>query len=363
MKPQFGARTILGLPIFIVLIGFNSCINKAEKTNDIEHTQIVYSPFEIKYAQGFKQVEIGKNRCILILDPQENVVLDTLFLGMTQQDSIAIFSKLVLQSTTHFSFVHKLKMTSKIVGICGKRYLNDLQLNKAKHVSEICNTQEMLFEKILQLQPDLVLVYPFGKNDHDKLKSAAVNTLYITEYLETSPLARSEWMKFFALITGLNPNHTAFEKIETSYLSLKSKNRGITAAFNLPFGDSWDMPSDNSISAMLIRDAGFDYQAPKKNASGNQVLKHEEAYAILEKTDFWIIIAERQSGFDLDKLVAENRIYGSFPSVRNKRVIFCNTATSPYFSEGPIEPHILLQDLLNCIEGEDEDNKYFKLLR
>ncbi|GEM_PF-1076710 len=373
--------------IFVSLV-FSACFNKGEQPEKpIIETD--FQEFEIKYAKGFSIYEQGNQRFLLIHNPENGETIDTLELTGSENSKYLYFNRIIAQSTTHFAFLNKINGLEKLAGLCGLQYLSSEQKSMLLKTAEICNAQGLDIEKIVNHNPDLVFLYPFGDKDKSKLNQLGIRSVYLTEYMEKSPLARAEWLKFFALITGKNPNLSGFEELENEYLALAqihsiSSNRSDkneinleslssklphnlrmqnSVAFNLPYGDLWDMPAENSISAQLVRDAGLEYCVKRDNGSGNLVYKLEEAYELLSKAHYWVIIASRHVDFSMNDLLDENRIYKNFKSVQNNKVIFCNTETSPYFSEGPIEPHILLQDLLNCIDGTDEGNKYFKLLR
>lgn len=366
----------------------SACFNHGEQ-QVLDANEVEFHDFEIKYAKGFSVQKTNESLLILIHDPSTGETLDTLNIRGTDSKKVRFYSRIIAQSTTHFAFLQKINKIETLVGLCGMQYLDEQQKSLLTNTQEICNAQGIDIERILALAPDLVFLYPFGDQDKIKLNRFGVQTVYLTEYLENSPLARAEWLKFFALVTGQNPNETGFEEIEEKYLSLvqeplPSNKSSLSAeaisqwqnepssvkipkpnsvAFNLPFGDVWDMPSGNSISAKLVQDAGLNYFLKDEKQPGNLLFKLEEAYSLVAIRDYWIIIAARPENYSLKDLLAENRVYSTFASTYFKRVIFCNTQTSPYFSEGPIEPHIMLSDLVNCIQGVDLGNKYFKILR
>lgn len=370
------------------LLLLSSCFQAIEELdNDIdEHTFI---DFEIHYAKGFSLKQTQDKTYVLIHDPSSGLDIDTLDISGQKPGHTLYFSKLIVQSTTHFAFLKQIDAVEKLVGLCGVHYLNEAQKSELIACHEICHAQGLDIEKVVDLRPDLVFLYPFGDQDKTKLNRLGIQTVYLTEYLENSPLARAEWLKFYALITGQDPNLSGFENLEREYLSLvqekrptehtnpsdtelkvnvKEKNkanitRPNSVAFNLPYGDSWDMPSENSISGNLVRDAGLTYFLDQEKKQGNLLFKIEEAYNHLSQADYWVIIAARPAHFSLKDLLAENRVYKTFPSVRSKHVFFCNTETTPYFSEAPTEPHLLLKDLIACLNGTDSSNTYFRILK
>ena len=369
--------------LFLVCLT-SSCIQSIEKQKLtlLEKNKI---DFEVKYAKGFSLKQSEKETKIIIHDPISGIAIDTLAISGSSKNKTRYFQRIVAQSTTHFAFLQKINQLESLIGLCGIQYLQPKQKDELYKTQEICNGQGLDLEKVVALNPDLVFLYPFGDQDKSKLNRLNIKSVYLTEYLESSPLARAEWLKFFSLITYGDSDQTAFETIEKEYLNLtrstkkdlKSSEKPISlknhasnmefspnlVAFNLPFGDTWDMPSANSVTGNLVLDAGFRYFPKDKNQTGNMVFKLEEAYNHLSKAEFWIIIAARPAEFSLATLLAENRIFKNFPAVQMNHVFFCNTETTSYFSEGPIEPHVLLRDLIACLNGQDSKNKYFRILK
>ncbi len=373
----------------LLLVGLiSSCFNTNEQQEkDFEETP--FAPFEIKYAKGFSIEQTQEKTLVFLHDTSTGETIDTLNISGKTAGHTKYFSRIIVQSTTHFAFLRKINALKKLVGLCGIEYLNEAQKAALVNCDEICHAQGLDIEKVVTSNPDMVFLYPFGDQDKIKLNRLGIETVFLTEYLESTPLARAEWLKFYALISGQNPNQTGFEFIEQEYLSLVQQKRPTTysnlsdeqieswktdqlkfnlprpntVAFNLPFGDTWDMPTGNSISGNLVRDAGLSYFLSQEKQQGNLLFKLEEAYNHLSNTDYWVIIAARPAHFSMKDLLAENRMYTSFPSVHLQHVFFCNTETTPYFSEAPTEPHLLLKDLVACLNGDDSGNKYFRILR
>ena len=361
--------------LFLILfLGLFSCISRPEiQETEIAETEFI--EFEIKYSQGFSVHIEGSKKLVYIHEPSTGNIIDTLDISSSTAQNSNFFSRIVAQSTTHFAFMRAIGGLNALHGLCGIQYLTQEQQENLVETHEICNAQGLDLEKIVAINPDLVFLYPFGDQDKIRLNRLGIRNIYLTEYLEKSALARAEWLKFFALILGKSPQETLFNEIESAYLELLNQSEASQLAisekkestnkvvFNLPFGDSWDMPSGNSITAKLVQDAGFDYKFIHDKSAGNLTFKLEEAYQHLLETDYWVIIAARPKNFNINDLISENKIYGQIPAVIDRKVCFCNTEVTPYFSDGPIEPHRLLQDLIACKSGKDEGNKYFKILR
>lgn len=318
---------------------------------------------EIRHAKGFEFVQTDSTVLLRVCYPSTGEVADSILISHATQ-GLKRFERSAIQSTTHFAYFDRLNNVDRLIGLCGKRYLSTAQSKSAEHLTEICSETGFNLEKIAELNPDFLLVYPFEQKDLARFHRLGIQTLLITEYLELTPLARAEWLKFFGVMTGNKEATAVFEEIEIAYLNQVQKHSIGTVALNLPFGDQWNMPSGKSITAQLLKDAGLDYLFSNKQIDGNVVLSMEEGYDALSKADYWVIITERPPGFSLQDLLEENKIYATFPAVRNRKAIFCNTTENEYFSKGVIEPHLMLRDLLICLGlSKEKSSGYFRKLK
>jgi iron complex transport system substrate-binding protein len=132
---------------------------------------------------------------------------------------------------------------------------------------------------------------------------------------------------------------------------------------NLPFQDEWFMPSEKSVGVQLIEDAGINYFYSKEKGTENKLHSKEEVWNDGVSADYWVILASRPAGYKMADLLNEEAVYKTFKSVKENQVIFCNTSESDYFSQGVIEPNLILKDLLYAT-GQIENHKpaYFFLL-
>ena len=57
-------------------------------------------------------------------------------------------------------------------------------------------------EKIMELKPDAIMVSPFEQTGYGQLEKLGIPLLECADYMETSPLARAEWMRFYGRLFG-----------------------------------------------------------------------------------------------------------------------------------------------------------------
>ena len=278
------------------------------------------------------------------------------------------YQSIALQSATYISYLQLIDKDTLIKGLSGLDYINS---NKVKQILnnngcvEISSNGQIILENLLKINPDLFFIYPFELESGTKYAEQGIETVLIAEYLEKTPLARLEWIKLFGLIFNEYPKaDSVFKSIEKKYLALKQDvDTSKTFFFNLPYKDSWAMPSSQSVTANLAKNAGLNYIYQTDTTNDNLLLSPEMVWNDAIKTKYWIIIASRPANFSLKELIDEQEVYKEFESVKNKNVIFCNTSTTEYFTKGPVEPQIMLSNLIDCVNHTSDSTKYFRVLK
>jgi len=351
--------------LIILMAAFTACINHEKDNGDIniELEQLKEERVEIQYAEGFEIEYEDTYIKVVTKSFQENTFFkDSVYIPQSSNldlipDGVKVLNNEVktisCQSVTHLAFIEKLDKINAVSGVCGLKYVNDplvkgmLTDNGAQ---EICLEDGMLEETILNLNPELLLLYPFGADYGNRYTEKGVATILIAEYLEKSQLARLEWIKLFGVLFNKVAEANAyFDKTSQQYIESRKANNGgdkKTFIMNLPFKESWFMPSSNSVGVELIEDAGLSYYYEEDQGTENNLRSTEVVWEAGSLADYWVIVAQRPKGFSLDDLILEEPAYKTFKSVQNKNVIFCNTSETDYFSKGVVEPNIVLNDLL-----------------
>ena len=363
---------------------FYSCVVHTEKEVKTEVLEIgekitYFEPFEIdiEYAKEFSvdvshedytKITISTNNSVHNFTDSIFIAHNSNFKPKGRKVVKGNYSSLALQSSTYLAYLEILNKLNLVKGISGLQYVNSENYIKSfdkNNTKEISIDGKIQMESLLSINPDLFLIYPFELDNTDKYNESGVKTLLVSEYLETTALGKLEWIKFFGLIFG------EYEKAEV-YFEETRKNHFMrtqevepenTMFFNLPFKDDWNMPSSNSTTVNLTNDAGFNY-IYKDQTNDNSHKSKEEVWNDAMQCKYWIIIASRPKGFSLADLLKEEEVYKEFPSVKNGRVIFCNTVTTEYFTKGVVEPDILLKELIYAKDNiEFEEPKYFRILK
>ncbi len=354
-------KIIKSFPIILsILLLLGGCIDHTNDQVDFDNQgpmNSIRTELKIDFAQGFELIYQDQNVKIKTNSFDENTVWRD-SMAVIYNTSVENYKKAIqpsknlrfaCQSSTHLSFLKALGAEDNLCGLCGVEYVTNPDLKEKieeNEVVEICQGEGLMQEAILTAQPDIYLRYPF-QSDFDP-EDIAINSLYIAEYLEKTPLARLEWIKLFGVLIGKEAEAAQyFDDISMEYISLKKNTENFNQTFimNLPYQDDWYMPASNSLVVNLMGDAGLNYFYAADNGTENILHPKEAVWSDGGKADYWIIIAARPADFNLNQLIAEDPAYKTFKSVKEKKVIFCNTATVPYFTTGVLEPNVMLNDL------------------
>lgn len=354
---------------------FVGCIQHQETENEgSEYYPVV--EVDIEYALGF-EVETNLDYTVIrthSISGNEDFA-DSLMLPHRQfnfpKGSKVIypnFSSVSCQSSTHLAFLSAIDEMRKVKGVCGLEFITSRDIKKVleeNKAEEICLGEQPNIEQLLKLESELFFIYPFGKSQQERFEESGISTLLIAEYLETSQLARLEWIKVFGLIFNkATEAEEYFNMAAKEYHELKSTvPETKTFIMNVPYGESWFMPSSKSVGVQVIQDAGLTYYYADQSGTENMTRAKEEVWSDGIEADYWIIIADRPQGFNLSQLLQEEDVYREFKAVKNNQVLFCNTRSNDYFVQAVAEPHIVLRDLLFLTgQLQDHEPQYFKRL-
>lgn len=207
---------------------------------------------------------------------------------------------------------------------------------------------------------DAVWVSPMEGMGAGSVSHLPIPIIYCADYMETSPLGRAEWMKFYGRLVGKGKEADAlFARIATRYESLTEESgNGKKLLAELPYGATWYVPGGCSTSALLYQDAGYDYPWANDCHPGSLALSREAVLAQAADCDLWIIKYHAPEGdWSLADLLAQNKAYQHIQATSCGEVWGCNTAVSDFYDVTPFRPDSLLQSL------KTKDGAFFHRLR
>ena len=198
---------------------------------------------------------------------------------------------IVCMSSSYIGFLDALGCDSVATAVSGLAYVSDPEVRA--HAVDVGYDAALDYETILKLRPDLVLTYAVSAAEPpylQKLRDLGIRTAVIHEHLESHPLARAEYIKFFGLLTGRAAlADSLFSDIRDRYLSLvKGTDTPKKVLVNIPYADQWYIPGGDNYMTRLIQDAGGVVLGAVPGRFESSVISVEKAFELAQEADCWL---------------------------------------------------------------------------
>jgi iron complex transport system substrate-binding protein len=264
-------------------------------------------------------------------------------------------------TTVHCALLTELGLGSKIVGVADAKYIKvpDIQQQiEAGRIVDCGNGLNPVVEIIMDVKPEVIMLSPFeNSGGYGKTEEIGIPLIECAEYMETSPLARAEWMRFYGLLFGAGEKaDSLFLQVDSSYTALKQQaekaGEGRSVIVDKVTGSVWYMPGGRSTIGQMLQDAGANYPWATDEQSGSLALPFE---AVLEKggeADVWILRYNSDHDLQYDELLSEYHGYSHLKAFRQQEVYGCNVEQSLFYEETPFHPERLLTDFLQILHPE-----------
>ena len=226
-------------------------------------------------------------------------------------------------------------------------------------------------ELILAANPEIIFISPFKRGGYDAIKETGVTLVPHLGYKESHPLGQAEWVKYVGMFIGKEREaEVLFEGIKHRYLALAEKvaqtKERPTVFSGEMHGGNWFAVGGKNHLAQLFRDAGAEYILKDDNTGGVPI-EYEQMYATAANADYWRILNSYPGDFSYEALKASEPRNELFKAFKEKHVIYCNMKQTPYYETSPVEPDVLLADLVAIFHPEvsapDYEPRYYQLLK
>ncbi|WP_339917704.1 ABC transporter substrate-binding protein [Yeosuana marina] len=360
-----------------MFITFFNCKNDSSKKaiTDLHKNEI-----SLKYAQGFSISDQGTYKLLEIKNPwpkSEKIYKYALVpkgnkVNLNKNDFEAILTipikKIVVTSTTHIPSLELLDVEQTLVGFPGINYISSEKtrnrIDNGK-VRELGKNEGINTEVLLELFPDVVIGFGIDGNNKtfETIKKSNIPVIYDGDWVESSPLAKAEWIKLFGLLYNKEKQaDSIFNTIEKDYLDAKklaSKvNNQPTILSGAMYNDVWYLPRGTSTEAQLLKDANTNYLFKDTKGSGSLALNFETIFAKAKDADIWLSPSNYES---MEALKNSNEHYTMFKAFQNKNIYsFTNTKGKTggvlYYELGMTRPDLVLKDLIKICHPELLEN-------
>ena len=250
-------------------------------------------------------------------------------------------------------------------------------------------------ECIIALKPEAILVSPFeNSGGYGKLDKLHIPIIEAADYMESSPLGRAEWMKFYGMLFGKDKNisttaagkasgaaagkaseatagkaseatlpascelraDSLFAQIEKEYLKLKAEAgklpKGLSILTERKMGNVWYVPGGQSTIGILLKDANARYIFSDDQHSGSLPMSPEQILAKGSQVDVWAFKYFGGAPLSQVQLLQEYDGYKALAAFNRGNIYQVDTSTVPYFELTSFHPELLLREFIILAHGE-----------
>ena len=250
-------------------------------------------------------------------------------------------------------------------------------------------------ERIIALKPEAILVSPFeNSGGYGKLDKLHIPLIEAADYMESSPLGRAEWMKFYGMLFGRAKNisttaagkaseaaagkaseaaagkaseatlpascepkaDSLFAQIEKEYLNLKAEAgklpKGLSILTERKTGGVWYVPGGQSTIGILLKDANARYIFEDDQHSGSLPMSPEQILAKGSQVDVWAFKYFGGAPLSQVQLLQEYDGYKALAAFSRGNIYQVDTSTVPYFELTSFHPELLLREFIILAHGE-----------
>jgi len=281
--------------------------------------------------------------------------------------------KMVVYTAVHAAMFVELGAIDDIVGVCEGSYIREATINARLTkglIQDLGKATSPNIEKMIALGTEVIIVSPFEHGSYGAVEKTGIPLIQCTDYMETDPLGRAEWIKFIGLLTGTSQlADSLFQATESNYLRLKALTENVTyrpkLMTEMRYGNSWYVSGGESYMAHLYKDAGADYLFAYLRGAGGVPLSFETVLQKAIHADLWTILYNRDEDMTYSALQADFSSYSLFAPFLNRRIFGCNVNYLPYYEEVPLHPDYLLAELIAIFHPDllpDHNFRYYKHL-
>lgn len=287
----------------------------------------------------------------------------------------------------HCQLMYELGCQQAIRGVCDLDYINIPDVKKRAALSGNTSAQNPIvdcgssmapdIERIIALKPEAILLSPFeNSGGYGKLDKLHVPIIEAADYMESSPLGRAEWMKFYGMLFGNEEGRvkreegksngisgscepkadSLFAKIEKEYLKLKAEAAGYPKGLSIlterKTGNVWYVPGGQSTIGILLKDANARYIFEDDQHSGSLAMSPEQILAKGKQVDVWAFKYFGGAPLSQAQLLQEYDGYKALAAFSRGNIYQVDTSTVPYFELTSFHPELLLREFIILAHGE-----------
>lgn len=254
-----------------------------------------------------------------------------------------------------------------IAGVCEPEYISDTLIRARLAdgtIADCGNSMYPTIEKIMGLHPDAIMVSPFEGTGYGQLEKLGIPLLECADYMETSPLSRAEWIRFYGRLFGAAATaDSLYGQVSHDYNALKEIAAKTVSRprvmLDTRSGSAWYVAGGGSTIGRMIADAGGEYLFADNDNSGSVPLSFETVYERAQDADVWLLKNSSSVPLTYSLLESDFKSYASFKPFRERNIWVCDVNQVPYFELSSFHPEMLLGDFISIFHPEMSSGRHF----
>ena len=267
----------------------------------------------------------------------------------------------VVFTSVHAALLQQLGASRQVAGVADLKYMKVPYVREgvARGTIEDCGDgMSPVIEKIIDAEADAILLSPFeNSGGYGRLEDINIPLIECAEYMEQSPLARAEWIRFYGLLYGRQRQaDSIFAIVDSNYGLLKkvatTSRINPTVLMDKQTGSVWYVPGGRSTIGRMLQDARCNYPYAADEHSGSLALPFESVLEKCGEADVWLFRYDSSQPMTRTRLMTEQPGYQQLRPVKTGRLYGCNVMTSMFYEESPFRPDYLLQDFIQILHPD-----------
>ena len=267
----------------------------------------------------------------------------------------------VIFTTVHCALLQMLHAEENIAGVADLKYIKIPYIHeqvRRGRIADCGDGMSPVIEKIIDQRPDAIFLSPFeNSGGYGKVEEIDIPLVECAEYMEATPLARAEWMRFYGMLFGCEQRaDSLFAVVDSSYHALQSLARSSrikrSVVVDKVTGSVWYVPGGRSTIGQMLADAGAVYPWSGDTHSGSVSLPFETVLERAGECDVWLFRFSADHLITFPELLAEHHGYRQFRAFRTREAYGCNVEQSLFYEEAPFRPDWLHTDFLQILHPD-----------